>query len=76
VTPYQALVAAFGRDENPETPEEMARLLLKLLHQQGFAVVPLEATKGIKNALRQAMYQGAGGPAKAWSAAVSAAEEA
>ena len=49
-TPYQAVLWAFSRDyEDPATPEEAARLLLKLLHMIGFEVRQIPPSKKARN---------------------------
>lgn len=55
MTPYQALVAVFNQEHpDPPTSEEAARLMLRLLHAEGFAVVPVEATGVMAQAWRKA----------------------
>lgn len=73
-TPYQALLRVFETEnQDPPTAEHAARLALKLLHQAGFTVVPIEPTKAIKKAIHLAIIKDRGGSAPVWHDAVKAA---
>lgn len=73
------LVALFNEDApEDETPEVIVEAVIGRLLENGFVIAPVEPTKAMNRAIRQAIYDrrsggdagNPGGPARVWRAAM------